>query len=310
MRVTRRGALKAGLLTTIGALYARAATGWARQSLAAGSGLRLHLPYVAFSPTPTPEPSTIGVIDHRSVNCGSIPQYYLDQARQIKTFFCHHSVGNDIMAGMADLAAQNPGRYSINGRLDPPATWFDTNTGIGHRSLDYGTNGRPDLKASAFDGFMRGGGYGSRVRVAFMKFCYVDLPAPNSSWGWGTIPPDRVWNEHYRPIMAGLEAAYPGVIMIWWTCPLLNAAQGHGNNHKATYNALVRNYCASYSKPLFDIAAIQSHRPDGSLVLDGSGYEAMDNSYTYDGGHLNATGRQRVAGAFWWLLARVAGWRW
>jgi hypothetical protein len=253
-------------------------------------------------------PASSQRIDHTCANPGGIPAAYLDLARQLKVFFCHHSVGNDIMAGVADLAAHDAGRYSIATGANVGAEWFDSRAGIGHRAEGYGRNFEPDTKTAAFSELIRGGGYGARVQVAFMKLCYVDLPAPDPAWGWGRIAPERVWAEYYRPTMEGLERAYPEVTLVWWTCPLLSATHGHGNNHKATYNALVRDYCATRGKWLLDIAAIESHRRDGTAVRDGAGFEAMHDAYTHDGGHLNAEGRLRVAGALWCLLARVAGW--
>jgi hypothetical protein len=43
-------------------------------------------------------------------------------------------------------------------------------------------------------------------------------------------------------------------------------------------------------------------------VTDGSGNDIIWSDYTYDGGHLTALGEERLANAFWVMLARIAGW--
>jgi hypothetical protein len=103
--------------------------------------------------------------------------------------------------------------------------------------------------------------------------------------------------------MESIEAACPGVTLVWWTAPVMTS----GSASRDEFNGLVRAHCASAGCVLFDLADIESHRPDGTAVTD-SGYEAMYGPYSDDGGHLASTGRQRAAGALFWLLARIAGW--
>jgi hypothetical protein len=239
-------------------------------------------------------------IDYRHVNAATIPQTWLDQARSLDTFFAHMSVGDNILDGMADLQAQNPTRYTI-AVYSGGADWFVSNSGILHRPL--GSNYQPLTKIGTFDNYIRNGGY-HIANVAMMKFCPGDL-RPD----YVTITGQEIWDA-YRPMMAALEQDYPNVTFVWWTFPLssVTAGGGLGNDERAVFNAAVRGYCAANGCVLFDIADIQSHDPSGNPVVDSNGYEAMWDGYTSDGGHLNETGRQRVANAMWHLLARIAGW--
>jgi lysophospholipase L1-like esterase len=79
------------------------------------------------------------------------------------------------------------------------------------------------------------------------------------------------------------------------------------------FNVRQREYALLHNKVLFDLADITSHRPDGTSCFDNRnrGVEAICQDYTneVDGGHLNARGMQRVAKAFWVLMARVSGWQ-
>lgn len=236
-------------------------------------------------------------IDHTAVDAAEIPLAWLDAARQIDTFFAHRSLGNNIIDGLLDLQAVDPERYAIAFGTSGP-DWFDTYNGIGHTPL--GSNGYPQTKIDGFDDFIRGG-Y-SRANVAMMKFC------PGDSIPFGTMAAATIWAE-YRDMMVELERDYPDVMFIWWTFPLATASDNRGNDEKAIFNAAVRNYCAANGCRLFDIADIQSHDPNGAPVVSATGHEAMWDGYSDDGGHFNAVGRARAAEAFWWLLARAAGWQ-
>jgi hypothetical protein len=77
------------------------------------------------------------------------------------------------------------------------------------------------------------------------------------------------------------------------------------NATRGAYNAQVRSYAAANNKPLFDIADIESHDPNGNAVLHNN-HEAMYGAYSSDGGHLSTAGEARMAGAIWWLMTRVA----
>ncbi|MBW2608023.1 MAG: hypothetical protein JRD05_10355 [Deltaproteobacteria bacterium] len=61
-------------------------------------------------------------------------------------------------------------------------------------------------------------------------------------------------------------------------------------------------------EPVFDIAKIESTFPNGtrcSFTKDGKTYYSMVPEYTYDSGHLNETGRKKVAEQLLILLAQL-----
>ncbi len=62
------------------------------------------------------------------------------------------------------------------------------------------------------------------------------------------------------------------------------------------------------NEPVFDIARIESTRPDGSRESFSDGgkeYFGLTPAYTNDGGHLNATGQKKVASHLATFLAEV-----
>jgi lysophospholipase L1-like esterase len=62
-------------------------------------------------------------------------------------------------------------------------------------------------------------------------------------------------------------------------------------------------------EPVFDLARIESTRPDGTretFTQDGKTYYALVPAYTKDGGHLNKLGRKKVAEQLLLLLVSLS----
>ncbi|RLC64929.1 MAG: hypothetical protein DRI80_00120 [Chloroflexota bacterium] len=239
---------------------------------------------------PVTQTNTI-IIDHNAVDASVIPQAWLDEARVLVTFFNHKSIGNNILDGIADLQAQDPGRYSIS-------VQFSNGTSPGINHYQAGSNGAPLTKISGFADNVQDG-----HDLAFMKFCTGDCECIQ-----GDTPIDQVWAA-YREMMIAEQAEHPNTVLAWWTWPIIasNNSRAYCNEELAEFNDAVRAYVDANGGVLFDIADIESHDPDGNPVYY-NGWEAAYPDYTTDGAHLSEMGRQRVASAMWWLLARVAGW--
>ncbi len=109
--------------------------------------------------------------------------------------------------------------------------------------------------------------------------------------------------------LADLEAAHPDQRFVWWTS---NLARSVGTADAESFNQQMRDCAVANGQVLFDMAALESHAPDGSPCFDNrdQGYPAICADYTdeQEAGHLNALGRLRVAQALWVLMARLAGW--
>jgi hypothetical protein len=240
-------------------------------------------------PTLTPEPDAATIIDHTTTDPVSLSPAQLHAARQLVTLFAHKSIGNNILEGLADLQAQDPTRYTI------PVTYSSgTQPGINHTMP--GSNGQPLTKTSAFSTLVQSG-----HDPAFMKFCTGDVPCVQ-----GDTPIGTMWTE-YRDTMETLIQSHPDTTLVWWTIPIIanDHSRAHCNQEMAWFNDQVRAHVAVNGGVLFDIADIESHDPDGNPVT-WNGIEAGWPGWTSDGAHLNEAGRQRVAGAIWYLLARVA----
>lgn len=237
------------------------------------------------------------VIDHRHVDASGISQTDLDTARALDIFFNHQSVGANILAGIDDLAADNPTRYAVTRQSGREANWYHTNNGIGDYTL--GSNGDPQSKVDGFVNDIDTLDYASHVRVALMKFCYSDISPSTAYTG------QQVW-DMYRPAMEALISSFPSVYFVWTTAPLRTS----GNQERHAFNVLVRDYINTNGGWLFDIADIEAYDTNGDPHTDG-GYPALVDAYTTDGGHLNDAGnvgRDRAANAWWWLMSGLVSW--
>lgn len=222
-----------------------------------------------------------------------------------RVLFGHQSVGGNVLAGISEMAGSGELPAVIEFEGGAPSE-----PGIHHFKV--GRNGYPEDKLDAFAEMLNG--LTVLPDAALMKFCYVDVNADTD--------PDRLF-EAYRTRMAELKERHPDLRLVHVTLPLTadrgtlfhwrTALRGNDarsdrrlNSIRHRYNELLR---AEYAgrEPVFDLARIESTRPDGSIAAvryDGSTVPVLASEYTNDGGHLNAEGRRRAAAA---LLATLQG---
>jgi hypothetical protein len=229
-----------------------------------------------------------------------------------RVFFSHFSVGMNVLDAV-------PGVYADHGVSAPP---------IEQGRAEPGPNGGfiadkfigedvelPQLED--FDRTMRGG-MGRQVDVALMNFCWSDI--------FSDTDVDALF-ARYRDTMAALERDFPNVTFIHVTVPLttepglftelktrLKTLLGRrdvrgqpANVARERFNALIRGEYAG--RHLFDLAAIESTKPDGTRVsgrYDDQGYFALYDGYASDMAHLNAVGAKLAATAFLEAIAQAS----
>lgn len=212
------------------------------------------------------------LIGHAECDITTMPDTAVTSAAAVRLVVRRASVGGNVSAGLDAL-------QGLDSKYD--------------RSLwDFSDRGNPGWQAKVDDLDTFTAANTSSFDVFSMKFCYID---PAANW------------SYYRDHMLALETAYPAKKFVWWTIPILTSDDGQAAARDA-FNQNVRSFCSANNKALFDIADIECHTPAGVKNVDGNGREAMVASYSSDGGHLNSTGGERVARAFWYLVARLAGW--
>jgi hypothetical protein len=134
--------------------------------------------------------------------------------------------------------------------------------------------------------------------VFAMKLCFIDV--------W----PDGF--PVYRDAMLELERQYPDKKFLWWTQALRPQWPSQNSCETIqTFNRQVREFALANNKPLLDIAAIESHAPNGNACSTGCESTCME--YAADpnnpqNGHPSRTLSIRIAKAYWWLMTRITGW--
>ncbi len=284
--------------------------------LLAGSGISCELiPESPSSPvtepaTPTTPPLTTAeqrseaiIIDHRCTDISEIPSQWIEQAKSnLKVWYGHTSHGSQITTGMKNL--QSHYRHS-----------YDFNKAGSGGALSY-QEVQPDL------------GYNGALTWENETRNQLNQPDNDRNvviWSWcgGVSDNTKEGIGIYLDAMNQLEIDYPDVLFIYMTGHL--DGTGESGNLNARNNQ-IRSYCSDNNKILFDFADIESYDPDGNYFLD---LHANDNC-DYGGGnwaqewcaehpdsdlcwHCSCTHSQALncnlkGRAFWWMMARIAGW--
>ncbi len=213
----------------------------------------------------------------------------LQRVQSARVFFGHQSVGDNLLEGVAALAREAGTAVAI---------------GDGH----IGANTDPKSK---FEDWARKAESGADVELMVMKLCYVDIsPTTNVD--------DLV--AAYRGAVERVRRAMPGVKILHVTAPLTERGSGlknwlkrslgrsvwddDSNAKRAAFNRALK--LAFPADPIFDLAAVESTRPDGSReehVVNGQPVAMLWPGYSSDGGHLNDAGKRAAGRAFVAALA-------
>lgn len=233
----------------------------------------------------------------------------LEEAKDLRVFFAHQSVGRDILAGLPDV-------YEAQG-LTAPDVVDVADAGAQDRLVhaNVGENGDPMGKIEEFDRLVRGG-LGDSRDVAMLKLCYTDIRSDTDV--------EAVFTA-YRDTVAALQADYPDVDFVAATVPLtirrsavgtikewVGRGDRYGPEHnlaRERFNTLMRAEYGDEDR-LFDVAAVQSTDADGRRETgsyDGQTYYSLDRSLAKDPGHPNEAGAAASASAMLSLFSKVSG---
>lgn len=243
----------------------------------------------------------------------SVPIEHLRRLEGKRIFFGHKSVGRNILAGLEEVAAERGLDLDIVETVDPAAL---ESPAFAHMLM-----GRNEDPASKIDDFTQAldAGLGEKLDIAVFKFCYLDVSS--------RLEAQEVFDQ-FSDMADSLTARYPQMAFVPVTIPLRSSPVGFINKLKSFIKTLVQRPTVfddnaqryAYNRMLreaygprldvFDLAHIESIDPNGRRHFKRRGGEEiplMYSGYTYDGGHLNSSGRRHAAEQLLVLLAEVAG---
>jgi hypothetical protein len=224
-----------------------------------------------------------------------VPGEHWAKLAEKKIFFGHQSVGYNIIDGITEIINERD-YINLNVIEACEPSVFDQPV-LAHSQV--GMNTKPFSKIERFVEIMDSG-VGSKVDIAFFKFCYVDIMRDSD--------PQEIFNG-YNDALEGLKERCPNTKFLHVTVPIRSVPKQakrylkqtvklligrpgffEDNIMRHSYNDLLNN---AYSKTglFFDLALIESVNASGFGCYALKGTEkvsVMAPEYTEDAGHLNS----------------------
>ncbi len=243
------------------------------------------------------ESNTAGfVIDHNCTDISRIPDEWIGQAKELwKIHYAHTSHGEQITEGLRLLSNENSRYRFYSADCSMPAAQDRLRMMDGQYIQQYGyceTYITPDLY------------WESDFGLNITRWVLNNIDSNISLWAWCTQLDYYSESEvqQYLDRINQLESEFPDVTFIYMTG---NAQSVEANRYQR--NNQIREYCKNNNKILFDFEDLDCWYNGEQYLEDGIPCE-HPHYHGDQAGHTTFESCRNKARAFWWLLARMAGW--
>lgn len=246
------------------------------------------------------------IINHLNTDITQIPASCITKAKTLTFQYAHRSDGGNILEGLSYVYNKNnafKSAYQVNSL--PSQT-----SPIQLRIMD-GNPPQPDYSYAENYWNSADGRAATEANWASGNF-------DASMWSWcsefnqGTD--QSALANSYLNIMNGMEANYPNIKFVYMT-----SYGDYRDSNIASANQIIRNYATNNEKILYDFEDIGRCDPDGNCYSSAtrdcswcSTWCASHSSYCTNlpstCAHTHGLLCAQRASAFWWMMARLAGW--